>query len=137
VAGILVLALNLACPALALLGSDDSSPFSLNTKALSGVQGNTPLPLTDNLLDCRPNPFNPTTTIEFEVASLTPVHLRIYDIQGRLVKTLVEGKQYRAGRHGVSWNGRDHRGRLAASGVYFYRLVTPGYSGTRTMTLVK
>lgn len=64
------------------------------------------------------------------------VTLRIYDVSGRLVRTLVEGPQ-EAGQKTVTWNGRDDRGRNVASGVYFYRLQAPGYRKTLKMILVQ
>ena len=71
-----------------------------------------------------PNPFNPVTRIRFEIAGSTQAtRLQIYDIQGRLVRTLVNAP-LDPGWHERFWHGRDDRGRDAASGVYFYRLTT-------------
>jgi hypothetical protein len=83
-----------------------------------------------------PNPFNPTTAIEFSVPDRASASLRVYDASGQLVATLVEGT-VDAGTTRVEWNGIDWRGRAAASGVYFYRLVTPGATETRKMVLLK
>ena len=84
-----------------------------------------------------PNPFNPTTVIQYEVPKAGGyVTLRIYDVTGRLVKTLVDGIE-KASRKSVLWDGRDARGARAASGVYFYRLEAPGYVMTRKMVLLK
>jgi hypothetical protein len=83
-----------------------------------------------------PNPFNPTTQIEFSVPERASASLRVYDTSGQLVATLVEGT-VDAGTTRVEWNGLDWRGRAAASGVYFYRLVTPGATETRKMVLLK
>jgi 1,4-alpha-glucan branching enzyme len=85
---------------------------------------------------CHPNPFNPTTTIRFTLARTGPATLRIYDVTGRLVHTLVDGV-LAGGEHSVAWDGRDRSGREAASGVYFYRLSAPGYSQARKMVLLK
>lgn len=68
-----------------------------------------------------PNPFNAQTTIEYELHTLGPVELLVYDALGRRVRTLVEMQQA-PGRHIVQWDGRDEDGLAVASGVYFYRL---------------
>lgn len=72
-----------------------------------------------------PNPFNPLTTIRFRLASAGPTQVGVFDMRGRLLKTLV-GQSLPAGDHTVSWNGRDGLGRPVSSGVYFVRLLTPG-----------
>ncbi len=88
-----------------------------------------------------PNPFNPVTQIEFEVQGLEfkkPVHttLKIYNIQGELVRTLVdEPKQ--AGTYEVTWDGRDQNGEEVASGVYPYRLQVGNLVQARRMVLMK
>jgi hypothetical protein len=83
-----------------------------------------------------PNPFNPETTIRFDVASRSHVALRVYDVSGALVRTLVDETKD-AGSHVVQWNGRNDQGNPASSGVYFYRLTAPGFSDVRKMTLLK
>jgi len=84
-----------------------------------------------------PNPFNPTTSIRYDVsASSAPVTLRIYTVGGRLVKTLVDRVQS-AGEKTVVWNGRDDSGNTVATGTYFYRLTAPGFEQTRKMVLLK
>ena len=65
------------------------------------------------------------------------VNLFIYDMAGKLMKTLVGAETVGAGRHEYVWNGRDETGRVAAAGVYFYQLYAGEYSETRRMTLVK
>jgi len=84
-----------------------------------------------------PNPFNPATTISFNLAAPGPVRLSVYDISGRLVRTLVDDGEATAGDHETVWNGLDQSGRAVAAGVYFYNLKTEGYSRTRRMTMVK
>jgi flagellar hook assembly protein FlgD len=68
-----------------------------------------------------PNPFNPSTTIRFDVPQSGLVNLTIYDLNGRRIATLVD-ENMAAGSHQVSWNGRDASGISVASGVYIYRL---------------
>jgi hypothetical protein len=84
-----------------------------------------------------PNPFNPATTIRYDLQDAAIVNLAIYDVTGKLVKTLVAGEAKDAGPHEMVWNGRDEAGRVVATGVYFYRLDTGGYSQTRKMVMVK
>jgi hypothetical protein len=83
-----------------------------------------------------PNPFNPNTTIRFEMPQAGPAAVRIYDASGRLVRTLVE-EQFGAGAHQVLWNGRDSRGRAVDSGVYLYKLDAMGETLSGRMTLTK
>ncbi|RKX31699.1 MAG: hypothetical protein DRP71_13065 [Verrucomicrobia bacterium] len=83
-----------------------------------------------------PNPFNPRTEISFSVPSRQNVVLRIYNVEGRLVRTLLQGVQ-EAGSQTVVWSGKDDQGKQSASGLYFYRLVTDSGTLTRKMTLLK
>ena len=83
-----------------------------------------------------PNPFNPATTIVFELAEPGPVSLEIHDAAGRLVRTLVQGPQP-AGRREAVWQGHDDQGGEVASGMYFYRLTTEDGSLVRKMLLLK
>ncbi len=83
-----------------------------------------------------PNPFNPVTTIAFELPSSGEVELAVYSASGRRVATLVDGDVV-AGMHAVTWRGRDEAGRRVASGVYFFRLTRGGESITRKAVLLK
>lgn len=97
--------------------------------------GDTPTPGVV-LHACSPNPFNPRTVIAFETATTGQASLRVFDAAGRLVRTLVDG-QRPSGSHSVAWDGRDATGRMAAAGVYLYRLEAGGTVRSRAMTLVK
>jgi hypothetical protein len=95
-----------------------------------------------------PNPFNPSTTIEFEIPDIAGsgiagdhrtiqhVSLIIYDTRGRQVRTLIDAELV-AGRHSVVWNGKDNGGRSIRSGIYFYRLKSGEDTNTRRMTVLK
>ena len=83
-----------------------------------------------------PNPFNPSTTIRFDLLQPEFVQLIIYDALGREVQILTEGYAA-AGSHQVEWNGTDGSGRPAGSGVYFARLAAGGYSAVRRMLLLR
>lgn len=84
-----------------------------------------------------PNPFNPTTLVRYDVPEGGgEMSIRIYDVSGRLVKTLVEGLQP-AGSKSATWDGRDERGQNVSSGVYFYRMSAGNFAQTRKMVLLK
>ncbi len=85
----------------------------------------------------RPNPFNPSTTIAFALASPAQVDLLVYDLAGRLVRTLLRGTDLGGGEHAVVWTGEDDHGHAMASGAYLYRLVTPDGAIARCMLLVR
>jgi len=94
------------------------------------------IPTVTTLKANYPNPFNPSTTIAFDVASAGRVSIEIYNIKGQRVKSLVNDS-FSAGRHNVVWNGDDAAGHAVGSGVYFYRMTAPGYSSVRKMLLMK
>jgi len=83
-----------------------------------------------------PNPFNPATEISFAVPRAGHVSLKVFDLAGRTVRTLVDGRR-EAGTHAVTWRGESDSGARAPSGTYFYRLETGGNVLTRKMTLLK
>jgi hypothetical protein len=72
----------------------------------------------------RPNPFNPETAIPFSLARQGRVTIRVYDVAGRVVRTLVDRVEA-AGPHVARWNGATDGGNRASSGVYFYRITFP------------
>ena len=83
-----------------------------------------------------PNPFNPSTTVEFTLERASHVTLKIYDVEGRLARTLVD-QPMTGGVHQQRWDGRDDRGNPAASGVYFLRLKAGSVAQTQKMVLLK
>jgi ligand-binding sensor domain-containing protein len=83
-----------------------------------------------------PNPFNPSTTLEFSMPAPGQVNLTVYDITGRKVKELVNVSMP-AGSHSVVWDGRDANGKAVSSGVYLSRLVQDGRAVSRRMLLMK
>ena len=105
--------------------------------AVSPFSGVAPQPEQANgCIRSYPNPFRPVTTIEYSLSSPGEVRLRIYDVSGRLVRTLVDGPQG-AGEYRLLWDGRDSRGVRGPAGVYFVRLETRGQVTTRTIVLVE
>jgi hypothetical protein len=100
--------------------------------------GRTPemLPEKFALAQNYPNPFNPTTRIEYALPKHTFVTLRIFDVIGREVATVVN-EEKPGGRYVVDWNGRNSDGQPLASGVYFYRLHAGGFTHSKKMILLK
>ncbi len=84
-----------------------------------------------------PNPFNPVTKIRFSLPNRSQVELKIYDIAGREVKTLVNGELEASNNHEYKWLGKDNTGAEVGSGVYFYRLNAGKDSQTRKMVLIR
>ena len=83
-----------------------------------------------------PNPFNPVTTIRYDLPEDAQVVIRIFDIQGRIVSTLVNGQED-AGRHAVPWNATNSVGEPAAAGMYIYMIQSGRFSQVRKMLLLK
>jgi hypothetical protein len=83
-----------------------------------------------------PNPFNPSTKIVFDLPESQNVKLVVFSVDGRRVATL-RNELMSAGRHTVTWTGRDDQGELAAAGAYFYRLQAGDFNETKKMMLIK
>lgn len=94
------------------------------------------LPETFVLMQNYPNPFNPTTTIQYALPSAATVSLRIYNLLGQEVATLVDESQS-AGYHTAIWNGRNQYGAQVATGVYFYRIEARSTDGAAPFTALK
>jgi len=109
-----------------------------NVVMVPGVSGDADVvvPSVTSLGVNYPNPFNPTTTISFDVGVFENVCIDIYNIKGQKVRGLVDGV-YGVGSHTVVWNGEDDAGHSVGSGVYFYRMVSGEYVSTRKMLLLK
>ena len=83
-----------------------------------------------------PNPFNPTTTIQFSVGTRTDVRLELYDIGGRRIRSLIRGS-VDSGAHQVVWDGKNDNGMDVASGIYLARLEAKDLSATRKLVLLR
>ncbi len=93
-------------------------------------------PRTYRLSQNYPNPFNPTTTIRFDMKERGLVTVKIYDVAGRLVRTLANEVRD-AGAYSAVWDGRNERGAAVASGIYFYRMETEGFSATKKLVMLR
>ena len=107
----------------------------LSPNQITGVGHDGPPPASF-LSQNQPNPFSASTNIAFGLRDAADVHIRIYDVAGRLVRDLANGR-YAADRHVVSWDGRDDAGRTVAGGVYFYRLDAGAFVQTRKLLLMR
>jgi subtilisin family serine protease len=105
------------------------------TKNVSSAVGHV-LPNVVRLEGAVPNPFNPATDIKFSLPRDAGVVLNLYDVSGRLVRSLVNDN-YAAGSHEVRWNGKDDTGHGVASGTYFARLAVDGVYSVKSMVLVR
>jgi len=104
--------------------------------SIVGVGEKDVIPTVFSLEQNYPNPFNPLTTIRFNLAEPVRTSLKIYDVTGRLVRTLVD-EHRGAGRYEEVWNGCNDGGHMVASGVYFYKLKAGEFEETKNMVLMK
>ena len=89
------------------------------------------IPVRTELTGNYPNPFNPVTTIKFALNKTSDVSIKIYNIKGAVVRTLVDGEM-KAAYHEVIWDSKDNTGKQVGSGVYFYKMISEGNSGDYT-----
>ena len=94
--------------------------------------------LSDNYfnLNSYPNPFNSTVTIDYTLPETGNISIKIYDIAGRLVSTLVD-EQKPEGEYSTQWNGANSNGNNVSAGIYFYRVETGKFVQTKKMLLMK
>ena len=100
-------------------------------KNIMGIDKDVALPSNFNLEQNYPNPFNPTTNIEYSISKASFVTLKIYDLLGREIATLVN-EEKRAGSYKAKFNGSN-----LPSGIYFYKLQAGDYSSVKKMVLIK
>jgi hypothetical protein len=101
-----------------------------------GIGPHQAIPGQYQLFQNYPNPFNPNTTIQYALIETGKVSLKIYNLLGQEIRTLVNNTQD-AGYQTIQWDGRDDIGQSVASGIYIYRLETDGYVSTKKMILLK
>jgi len=110
--------------------------YTTGEPGYSGLNGSPAGTGTRLLLRNEPNPWSSGTTIRFQLAQPQPVQLRVFDLDGRLVRTLYQGA-LPAGQHALDWSGAGEGGGPLPAGVYYYRLETPERSDTQQMLLVR
>ena len=113
----------------------DNADYRLDFLGVSDVVQDVPVNVT-RLVGASPNPFNPRTTIAFDLIEAGQVKLEIFDLRGRLVQRLVDTVKG-SGHHEVDWNGVDINGRSVGTGVYLARFQAGGISEHRKLMLVK
>ena len=118
-------------------GDDDrveiinNSTQGLTEFSFLGVTSISDVPQEFSLSEAYPNPFNPSTTIDFSVPSESVVNIGIYDVSGRNIQTLVNDN-YQPGYYSIVWDGAGH-----SSGVYFVKMTSGSYTQTQKLMLVK
>jgi hypothetical protein len=124
--------------AVAGLGAASDTVFVLYNfgGGITSVADRKEVPAEFSLSQNFPNPFNPSTTIHYQLLMNSDVRLTIYNMLGQRVKTLLQARQP-AGSYAVQWNGTNDAGAPVASGVYFYRLRAEGFVQTRKLLVVR
>ncbi|MFC1555919.1 PQQ-binding-like beta-propeller repeat protein [candidate division KSB1 bacterium] len=113
----------------------DTAEFSVNV--VTGIADKeTIIPKDFRLFSNFPNPFNPSTTIQYSLPRTTIVTVKVYDILGREVETLLS-QQMPAGSHSIVWDGTDYSGNQVSTGIYIYRIQAGEYTAARKMILLK
>jgi len=126
---------------LQILSDDPDQPVTeipVNIQVDPAGAGEEPVPLVTALKSNYPNPFNPSTTISFELnaENIENIEIEIFNLKGQKVKILVNEK-LDAGTHHVIWNGKDENGKPVSSGVYFYQMKAGKFVSTKKMILMK
>ncbi len=128
-------ALNMAEVSLTLINDNGSAPEEL--KDYAEIMVTKQIALLQNY----PNPFNPETWLPYQLADAGDVKIQIYDVSGRLVRTLTLGYKhagyYQDKASAAYWNGRNETGEKSASGVYFYSIQAGNFTATRKMLLIE
>ena len=122
-----------------ILSNDPAEPEVIIPVTLTVGYVNTEhgvLPVVTKLQDNYPNPFNPTTNIAYSVKEAGNVNLKVYNVKGQLVRTLVNDVK-ETGNYTSTWNGTDNSNKSVSSGVYFYKMKSGNYSSTKKMILMK
>jgi len=113
-----------------IFGHYESGPTEVNEDV------SVDLPEKFKLLQNYPNPFNPLTHIEYHLPQAAEVNLTIFNVQGHVVRQLVQGR-ISAGHHIAIWDGSNAAGKTVASGMYFYTLITGSYKDTKKMLFLE
>jgi methionine-rich copper-binding protein CopC len=115
-------------------GNEGDASSVENTHA--GILDVEKLPTVFALRQNKPNPFESSTVVRFDVPRPSDLSIKIYDAEGRLVRILAQGKT-KPGRHAVAWNGVDSDGNTVSPGIYFIKMEATGFTATRKVTLLR
>ncbi|MBN1559811.1 T9SS type A sorting domain-containing protein [candidate division KSB1 bacterium] len=117
---------------------DGQSTFygPIQVSSATDVADTPAMPIAHSLSQNYPNPFNPTTAISYALPERSEMMLNVYDIHGKLVRTLVTGLQP-AGAYTITWDGVNNAGESVPSGIYLYRMTAGSFVKTERMTLLK
>jgi hypothetical protein len=115
--------------------SSFSAPTAFSTGSVVSVE-EAVIPNTFELMQNYPNPFNPSTQINFSIPVNGFVTLKIYDLLGKEIKTLINS-EYSAGSHSMQWNGDDNLGNKVSTGIYVYRMTSGNFASSKKMLLIK
>ncbi len=116
--------------------SNDSVFATIENTVVSGINETSAIPTVFALNENYPNPFNPETTIRYDVPQAAQVRMSIYNLLGQRVRMLMNDR-VPAGYRTIIWNGRDDYGRAMPSGIYLLRMESDKFSATRKMVLLK
>lgn len=119
-----------------LSGNEVASKHFMVTVSKKQAEEKTIIPSIYYLNQNFPNPFNPTTTIEYGLPVTGNVLLKIYNVLGQEIRTLVNGSQ-NAGVYKILWDGKDNRGIAAASGIYLYKISTNQFHQVQKLVLIR
>ncbi len=121
----------------AVYGEIESEPSEMVQVIISGTDNSSDQITSVTVLEGNyPNPFNPQTTINFNLSESSPVELSIFNVKGEKVRSLINGT-LTADNYNIIWNGRDDSNRKLAGGVYMYKLKAGVYTSTRKMIMLK
>ena len=120
-----------------LIDFQDELTIALDELAILSTRFNITIPKSPQLNQCYPNPFNPITTISYNLSKDAHVSLMIYDLKGRQIKQLVYTRQERGLNRSVVWNGLDSQNKPVSGGIYLYRIQIGDYFNTQKMVLLK
>jgi len=134
--------INIDLPVLVTISSDgysfwtDTMYVHISDPTVDVVREQTAIPTEYALHDNFPNPFNPTTTIRYDLPVKAKVRFTVYDMLGRQIKTLVDD-EVAAGYHTITWDGTNQHGIQVGTGVYLYQIETKNYRDSGKMILLK
>ncbi|OGC41309.1 hypothetical protein A2Y85_07935 [candidate division WOR-3 bacterium RBG_13_43_14] len=115
-------------------GTEDEAMFRWSLQV--GIDQQTKINTSRPVLSVYPNPAHNTILIKYQLSEETPIHLAVYDVTGRHIKTLVDAAQS-SGNYVQTWDGTDHRNVSVAAGIYFYKLTTPTETNLSKIVLMK